>query len=79
MSDNTYPVKRDLDGVYFRVMRDGKPYNRCFTDLTTAERDEFLELRDEKALRRMCHLLADCVRDIGDQFDIVRGKEGDGE
>jgi hypothetical protein len=27
------PIKRDLDGVYFRVMRDGKGVNLCWTDL----------------------------------------------
>ena len=34
-------VKRDLDGVYFRVMRDGSPQNICWTDLVWEDRIEF--------------------------------------
>lgn len=29
-----YPKKRNLDGVYFRVERDGKWENVCFTSIT---------------------------------------------
>ena len=30
-------IKRDLDGAYFRVERNGKWKNICFTDLTNEE------------------------------------------
>ena len=50
MSNDSYPVKRDLDGVYYRVMRGGKPYDLCFSDLTSAERDTFLARLDEAGL-----------------------------
>jgi hypothetical protein len=75
--EGTYPKRRDLDGVYYRVMREGKADSLCFTDLTTAEQDEFLESLDTKGLQRMCHLIADCLRGIGDQFDIALGDEED--
>ena len=29
-----YPVKRDLDGIYFRVQRGNQWEAVCFTDLT---------------------------------------------
>lgn len=32
-----YPVKRDLDGIYFRVCRDDKWQNVCMTDLNREE------------------------------------------
>ena len=28
------PVSRNLDGVFYRVVRDGKYVNLCFSDLT---------------------------------------------
>lgn len=36
-----YPTKRNLDGIYFRVCRDGKWQNVCMTDLS---REEFEQL-----------------------------------
>ena len=66
-----YPKKRDLDGVYFRVQRDGEWTNRCFTDLTKAEQERFTENRPTTWLLGLVEHLADCIRDIGDQFDIV--------
>jgi len=70
MSNDSYPVKRELDGVYYRVMRGDKPYDLCFSDLTSAERAAFLERLDEAGLKRMCSILADRLRALGDQFDI---------
>ena len=70
MSNDNYPVIRDLDGVYYRVMRGGKPHDLCFSDLTSAERDTFLARLDEAGLKRMCSILADRLRAFGDQFDI---------
>ena len=31
-------MNRDIDGVYFRIERDGEFQNLCFSDLTTEER-----------------------------------------
>jgi hypothetical protein len=72
-----YPIKRELDGIFIRVMRDGKPDNVCFSDMTAAERDEWMASRDETALRRTCQLLADLVHGMGDKFDIAirRGED----
>ena len=42
-----YPVKRNLDGCYFRVTRDDKVENVCFTDLTPEEREKII--RDRSA------------------------------
>ena len=77
MSNDSYPVRRDLDGVYYRVMRGGKPHNLCFSDLTGAERDAFMARLDESGLKLMCCILADCLRALGDQFDIAGTEEDD--
>lgn len=63
--------KRNLDGVYFRIQRDGKWDNVCFSDLTKDERNEVMENRSEQWLKEMCQILADVIVNIGEQFDIL--------
>ena len=64
---------RDLDGTYFRVFRGSKWEDVCFTDLTESEQREVLVRYNTKQLTNMCIKLARTIREIGDQFDIVRG------
>ena len=70
MSEKKYPEKRDLDGVYYRIMRNDKPQNVCFSDLTADERDEIIQKYDIPSLQRLCLHLADCLRRIGDELDL---------
>ena len=49
-ANNKCPIPRELDGVYCRVIRDGKSVNRCFTDLTAEEQERFLESLDKDGL-----------------------------
>lgn len=67
-------MNRNLDGVYFRVERDGKWQNICFSDLTPVERHEILKGRNEEWLKELCCILADTIKDIGNQLDL-RGNE----
>lgn len=64
-------INRELDGCYFRIQRDGKWQNICFSDLTEIERDFVMKDRDERWLKSLCGHLADCLRGIGDEFDII--------
>lgn len=64
-------MKRNLDGVYFRIKREDRYESICFSDLTPDERESVMEGRDEKWLRSLCCILADVIKNIGDQFDIV--------
>ena len=64
---------RELDGVYFRIERDGKWQNICFSDLTKEERDKVTANRSEEWLRSLAYHLAGCLQEIGEQFDIARG------
>ena len=66
-----YPKKRNLDGVYFRVYRCGKYENVCFTDLTELERQKFIEGRPASWYRGLAIHLADCLRRVGDERNVV--------
>ena len=68
----TIPVCRDLDSVYYRVVREGKYVNRCFTDLTEFEQDEIMAEYNAEQLRRLCRYLCISLRQIGDTLDLVR-------
>lgn len=65
-------MNRNLDGIYFRVMRDGKPCNICLSDMTKAEIDKVLENKRPEFLLGCIIRLAEVIKEIGDQFDIVR-------
>lgn len=66
-------IKRNLDGVYFRIKRGDKWENLCFSDLTTEEQDNVMEGRPDTWLKSMCKILADTIYTIGDQLDIMGG------
>ena len=64
--------QRNLDGIYFRVKRDGKWCNVCYSDMEQAERDEVARKRAETSTpaeqeqwwRSMADTLADQLCDI---------------
>ena len=67
MANEKYPVKRDLDGIYFRVYRNGQWDNVCFTDLTIQEREEMLVKYDRQALARLVFVLTETIGKIDEQ------------
>jgi hypothetical protein len=61
------PIKRDLDGVYFRVMRDGKGVNLCWTDLCWEDRTEFARKNNNEGwLIQMIQLMNEVARKVND-------------
>jgi hypothetical protein len=72
-------LQRNLDGVYFRVERDGKWQNVCYSDMTATERDEVARKRAEHATpeqqaawwRSMADILADQLYDLGEQLGVM--------
>lgn len=64
-------MNRNLDGCYFRVERDGKWHNVCFSDLTFPEREKVCEGRSAEWLKSIAYHLADCLVILGEQFDVV--------
>ena len=75
MANVKYPMERNLDGIYFRVTRDGKGYSICFTDLTAEEQNNVLNGYEKDQLLRMCKILAEALRKIGDELDIICNDE----
>ena len=63
--------KRNLDGVYFRIKRDDKWDNVCFSDLTEEERNNVMSGKSVEWFMNLCNILVNTIRNIGDQFDIV--------
>ena len=63
-------IKRNLDGCFFRVERDGKWDNICFSDLTAKERDAVLQGKSEEWLKSLCCHLAEKLWDIGEWYNI---------
>lgn len=49
---------RDMDGIYFRVKRDGKWENICFSDLTSEEQDRVMADMDTEWLKQLAKILA---------------------
>ena len=64
--------KRNLDGYYFRVARDGHFENVCFSDLNQREMMQVLNGRDNEWLKSLCIGLGKKIRDIGNQLDLER-------
>ena len=71
--------QRNLDGIYFRVERDGKWVTVCYSDMEQAERDEIAAKRAESSTpeeqvawwRSMADLLADQLYDMGEQLGVT--------
>lgn len=64
-------MNRNLDGIYFRVNRDGKWCNVCFSDLDDIEKIEVMQNKDEAWLKSLCITLANSIKRIGDELDLV--------
>lgn len=56
--------QRDLDGVYFRVERNGKYQNVCFTDLTTDEANNCIAKWDEYMQSKMVVILENLLNEL---------------
>lgn len=61
---------RYLDGVYFRVNRNGQYMDVCFSDLLDREMVEILKDKDTEWLKSMCIILGKTIRAIGDEFNL---------
>lgn len=64
-------MNRNLDGIYFRVKRNDKYENVCFSDLTETEREEVCKERPAEWFKSVAYHLADCLKKIGNELDIV--------
>ena len=69
---NTMPIQRNLDGVYFRVMRDGRGANVCWTDLCWEDRVEFARKHNNEGwLIRMIQIMNDLAWQIEEAYPMI--------
>lgn len=66
-------MNRNLDGIYYRVQRNGKWQSVCLSDLTEEERRPFLESLDKNGLIGCVDHLCDCLKEVGDELDVFGG------
>ena len=64
-------MNRNLDGIFFRVKRDEKYENICFSDLTAEERDEICKDRSAEWFQTVAYHLADVIKRLGEEFEII--------
>lgn len=69
-----YPKQHNIDGVYFRIERNGEWKNICFSDLTKDEMYNIMEGRSEAWLKSLCEILGNTIHNIGEQFDIYSSR-----
>lgn len=67
--------KHNLDGIYFRIIRNGRYENVCWSDMSKKEMHEILDAKcqDPDALvwlSSMCIKLGEVIRELGDEFSI---------
>lgn len=65
-----YPIAHGLDGVYFRMKRDDKYYDICFSDLTEEEKNNIMNGKTVEWLKTMCIILSNTIHNIGERFNI---------
>ena len=63
-------INRNLDGIYFRVERDGKWQNLCFSDLTEEEQKKVLKDKSPEFVLQIALNMAKRLREIGDQLGL---------
>ena len=61
-------MNRELDGIYFRIKRDEKWQNICFSDMTEKEMQEVLRDKDPAFLTNLCIKLGLTIQFIGNFF-----------
>ena len=67
----TKRLNRELDSVYFRILRNGKWKPVCFSDLTNEEMDQQLQERTNEWLIDLSKILGKALRQLGDEFNLM--------
>ena len=63
-------MNRNLDGIYFRIERNGKFENVCFSDMTEAEQREVLKDKPIIFVTEVALEMAKRLHEIGEELDL---------
>ena len=70
-------MNRNLDGVYFRMERNGKFENVCFSDLTDEEREQVATVQGKERpvswWKSLAYHLADRLKELGEFCGVEGG------
>ena len=70
-------MNRELDGIFFRIERDEKWQNICFSDMTEEEMRQVLKDKDTTFLTNLCVKLGLTIQLVGNFFNITAVDEED--
>lgn len=71
-------MNRNLDGCYFRVKRNERYVNVCFSDLTAQEREHVAAMdggRSAEWWKGLSYHLADMLKAIGEKFNLLGAED----
>ena len=63
-------MNRNLDDIYFRIERNGKFENVCFSDMTESEQREVLKDRPIRFVTEVALEMAKRLHEIGEELDL---------
>ena len=63
-------MNRNLDDIYFRIERNGKFENVCFSDMTEFEQREVLKDRPIRFVTEVALEMAKRLHEIGEELDL---------
>ena len=66
-----YPIKYNMDGMYFRVERNGKFENVCLSDMTNEERLKKMDWWNTDNMKSVINFLCETLREIGDTYGFI--------
>lgn len=66
-----YPIKYNMDGMYFRVERNGKFENVCLSDMTNEERLKKMDWWNADNMKSVINFLCETLREIGDTYGFI--------
>ncbi len=72
-------LRRSLSGIFIfeKFESEEKRKPTCFEDCTEETQDKWLESLEPEALKNLAKMLGKTLKEIGDQFDLMKGEEDD--
>ena len=65
-------MSKKLDNIFFRVNREGKMQDICWSELTDTEMDEILKDKDLEFCKNLCNTLGQAIHELADESDYFK-------